>query len=361
MGATFVSRGFWLVWPLLLFAAPVAAEAQTQARVSVDGAIAIDQFVGQNTFDRPNVIIDVTVVARLADGWSFSVRPWVRHDPRNQVWNNEIYQAALQYERPGPIAIRVNAGYIVSPIGLGLMDSRPDANPTIMPHVAYLSAMPSFESRSVRVEPISGTYPFGGLLTLSTTLWDARVAVVNSAPTRQYVINNDVNPRATPVVVAGAGITPTAGLRFGLAVAGGNYVTGEELSVAQDDGRGLRMIALEGEYSFGYTKVSGEVVRDRLETAIGAERAYAWFVQGMQTLTPRWFVAARHEGVSAPPLRTAIVVGSRPRLGTVEATVGYRLSPALTLRGSVVSRKAYTRAVWDQQAGISLVWAQRWW
>ena len=126
MGATFASRGFWWVWPLLIFAAPVAAEAQTLARVSVDGAIAIDQFVGQNSFDRPSVIIDVTAVARLADRWVVYVRPWIRHDPRNQVWNNEIYQAAVQYERPGPIAVRMNAGYIVSPIGLGLVDSRPD-------------------------------------------------------------------------------------------------------------------------------------------------------------------------------------------------------------------------------------------
>jgi hypothetical protein len=190
--------------------------------------------------------------------------------------------------------------------------------------------------------------------------WDARAAVLNSAPNRQYVINNDVNPRSTPVVVAGAGITPIAGLRLGLAFAEGNYVTGEELAVPQDDGRGLRMISLEGEYSFGYTKLSGEVVRDRLEKAVGAEHAYAWFVQGMQTLTPRWFVAGRQEGVSAPPLRTAVVISSRPSLQTTEATVGYRLSPELTLRGSLASRKTYTRTAWDQQVGVSLVWAQQW-
>jgi hypothetical protein len=120
------------------------------------------------------------------------------------------------------------------------------------------------------------------------------------------------------------------------------------------------MVALEGEYSFGYTKLSGEVVRDRLETAIGAEVAYTWFLQGMHTLTPRWFVAARQEGVAAPSLQTAVIVGPRPTLHTTEATVGYRLSAELTLRGSFVSRKSYQRPTWDQQAGVSLVWAQRW-
>ena len=122
-------------------------------------------------------------------------------------------------------------------------------------------------------------------------------------------------------------MTPTAGLRLGLTFASGDYVTGEELTVPQNDGRGLRMIAFEGEYSFGYTRVSGEVVRDRLEKAVGADTAYTWFVQGTQTLTPRWFVAARQEGASAPPLHTGAVIGSRPSLHTTEATVGY---PSIT-------------------------------
>ena len=63
--------------------------------------------------------------------------------------------------------------------------------------------------------PIAGTYPLGAQLTMSTSRWDARMAVVNSAPNRQYVIHNDDNPRPTPVVVAGAGIDPGAGASCG--------------------------------------------------------------------------------------------------------------------------------------------------
>jgi len=350
----------WLALLLSCLASPVTAQPPSIDRVSFDSVVAIDKFVGQGAMDLPSVVIDATVVARIADGWIAYVRPWIRHDPRTEVWNNEIYQAALQYERPGPIAVRVDAGYIVSPIGLGLMDSRPGVNPTIMTHLAYVSAMPVFDPGSVRVGPIAGTYPLGAQFTMSTSRWDARMAVVNSAPNRQYVIHNDDNPRPTPVVVAGAGITPAAGLRLGMAFASGDYVTGQELTVPQAEGRGLRMVAIEGEYSFGYTKFSGEVVRDRLETAIGAEKAYTWFLQGLHTVTPRWFVAARQEGVAAPSSRTALIVGPRPTLQTNEATVGYRLSPELTLRGSFVSRKSYQRPAWDQQAGVSLVWAQRW-
>lgn len=57
------------------------------------------------------------------------------------------------------------------------------------------------------------TYPLGGQLTLSAERWDTRAALVGSAPTRTYAINRAGNPRATPVLVTGAGITPTAGSR----------------------------------------------------------------------------------------------------------------------------------------------------
>jgi len=38
--------------------------------------------------------------------------------------------------------------------------------------------------------------------------------VVNSAPTRVYAVGSPTNPRQTPVVVGGAGVTPITGLRL---------------------------------------------------------------------------------------------------------------------------------------------------
>jgi hypothetical protein len=163
------------------------------------------------------------------------------------------------------------------------------------------------------------------------------------------------------VVVAGAGITPVTGLRLGLSVARGTYVKQEELRAAAGGSRSLTMVGVEAEYSFGYTKMSGELVGDRLESAAGVDTAYAWFVQAMQTLSPRWFVAARQAGASSPPLRSGTIVGTRSEFETTEATLGVRLSTDFTLRGSFMSRKAYARRVWDQQLGASLVWAHRWW
>jgi hypothetical protein len=351
---------------LLALLLAVPAHAQEPARFSLDSAVGIDLFQGQNTVEDPNIVVDVTAVVRLAEGWLLYVRPWFREprlphigDPDN--WDKEIYQAAVQYERTGPISVRVDGGYIVSPIGLGMMDTRPGVNPTIAPHLAYLQAMPVFDPRAPRANAIASTYPLGGQLTLSTTRWDARMAIVSSAPTRSYVINADTNPRATPVIVAGGGVTPAFGLRLGGAVATGAYALSEELTVPEPDDRQFRMFNVEGEYAFGYTKIAGELTLTRFDAGVSTETARAWFMQGVQTLSPRWFVAARQEGVSAPPLRSGIVVGSRRVFHTTEATLGYRLSRDFTLRSSFMNRKAYTRTTWDQQIGVSLVWTRRWW
>lgn len=356
-GATLL--GSLLLAPLLLAASD--ASAQSLARFSLDSVAAIDYFAGERTVDRPNIIIDVTAVARLGGGWRVYVRPWFRQ-PRAPHWDAEIYQAALQYERSGALSTRLDAGYIVSPIGLGMMDTRPGVNPTIAPHLSYFTPMPVFDPTAPRVQPLAATYPLGAQATVSTLTLDARAAIVSSAPTRTWVINGRRQPEAAPVLIAGAGITPRVGLRIGVAVAHGAYATRDELTtIAQGDERQTTIVNVEGEYSFGYTRVAGEFTRNRLDTNVGAETAYAWFIQGAQTLTPRWFVAARQEGTSAPPLRSGIVPGQRTSFHTSEATVGFRFHRDLTARASFMARRSFGRTTWDQQAGVSLVWARRWW
>ena len=98
------------------------------------------------------------------------------------------------------------------------------------------------------------------------------------------------------------------------------------------------MVSLEGEYAFGYTKLTGEFTRDTLETGTGHDDRQQWFIQGVQTLSPRWFVAARHEGANAPPRPSA---SRAPTLRMSEVTVGFRLSTDFTIRTAVVRRKTY--------------------
>src|SRR4051795_2564095 len=103
----------------------------------------------------------------------------------------------------------------------------------------------------------------------------------------------------------------------------------------------MTMAAGEGDWAFGGTKISGEILRTGFETAPGTSVAYEWFVQGQHTLSARWFVAARHEGTSAPPLVSGTATGARTSFAVVETTAGFRLNREITLRGSYYTRRFY--------------------
>jgi hypothetical protein len=357
-----------LVCAVIAVASPAAA--QDAARFAVDSVISLDMFGGENVSNRPQIIVDISADVRLSDHVQLHIRPWFRL-PRPTApgapahdWSKELYSAGIRYERSGRqggLATRVDFGYNVSPMGLGVIDTRPSLNPVIAPHISYLSPMPAFDLTVPRVSAISQTYPLGAQLTVSSAHWDARTAVINAAPTRNYAVGRPTNPRQTPAYVAGAGVTPFTGLRLGLSLAHGKYATAAEVTGPARSDRSVTIVGGEGEYAFGYTRMSGEIVRSRFERAAGAAIAYEWFVQAFQTLTPRWSVAARHESTWAPGLITATSAGRRSRMAMVETAVGFRLTPGVTVRSSYYTRKSYTASAWDHQVGVQAVWARKWW
>ena len=352
---------------LIVVVTATPAAAQSIARFSLESVVEADEFAGENASNRPQLVFDVSLAVRMGDNWQIYVRPWFRmprpNSPTAAVpdWDTELYQAGIRYERRGPIAVRVDAGQILSPIGLGIYDVRPGMNPTIVPHLSYLTPMPVFDPAAPRVSAVSSSYPLGAQVSLSTSFWDARAAVVNTAPTRSYAIGAVANPRPTPVFVAGGGVTPITGLRLGASFARGLYATAEEITTPNTQGRMMTMAGAEGEWAFGGTKISGELLRTGFETAADTAVAYEWFVQGQQTLSPRWFVAARREGTSAPPLVSASSAGARTNFDVFEATAGFRVAREVTLRGSYYARRFYGTTDWVNQAGVSVVWTQRWW
>jgi len=352
---------------LAFLVVPAALSAQSVARFSLESVVAVDEFGGENVSNRPQVVIDASLAIRIGDRWQAVVRPWFRlprpSPPTAPVpdWDTQIYQAGLRYERHGELSTRVDLGYILSPIGLGVFDTRPGTNPTIVPHVSYFTPLPVFDPTGPRVSAVAGTYPLGAQVSMSTTLWDARAAVINASPTRVYAVGAVTNPQQTPVFVAGGGVTPRTGLRLGASVAHGAYAAPEEIRVPVSHGRMMTMAGGEGEWAFAGTKVVGEIVRTAFDTIADRAIAYEWFVQGVQTLSPRWFAAARREGTSAPPLINGTVVGSRTTLDAFEATAGFRVSPDVTLRSSYTARRSFGASTWTDQVGVSLVWARRWW
>ncbi len=351
-------RSLLLVAALWLLSDGVAA-AQSIERVSVDSAVSVTQAFGENAGDRPDIVIDVTGTARLGKGWVAYVRPWFRQastDPYSVA--KEIYQAAVQHEHQGRVSTRLDLGYILSPIGIGLLDMRPDTNPTTMPHLSYLIPMPPFDPGAPGSMPIASSYPLGGVLTASTRHWDARAAVMASPPNRAYVLYAaSPNPSSRPFTVVGGGVTPRTGVRLAVAFATGQYASREEFTRPTAEGRQLHMLSVEGELAFGYTKLTGEVTRDTMTTGAGDVQATQWFVQGMHTLAPRWFVAGRHEGANAP---ASPFFGPHPTLRASEAAVGYRISTDIILKNGVSTRKTYYSQANDPQYAVSLVWARRW-
>lgn len=340
------------------------ASAQSLSRVSLDSVSAIDVFKGEGTTGRPDQSIDISSVIRLTDNWSVHVRPWFfKSSGDGATWSKEIYQAAVRYLRPGTTAVRLDAGYIAAPIGLGMMDMRADINPTIQPHLSYFVPLLPFERNTPGVNPITASYPLGANLTVSTNKWDVRGAVVATTPVRRYALSlvGGPSPKPTPTMVVGGGVTPIAGLRFGGSYAAGRYAAQSEVTDNTGASRDLRMWTMEAEFAFDYTKVSGEVTRERFDDGSTSNTAGTWFVQGVQTISPHWFAAVRHEAISAPPLIFAGAGAPRLTFRTTERTVGYRLTPEWTARGSVTSQRFYTSTNTDTRVGLQLVWSRRWW
>ncbi|MGC4082720.1 MAG: hypothetical protein QM736_11555 [Vicinamibacterales bacterium] len=336
---------------VMLGAAP--AGAQQLSRVSLDSVGALDLFRGDGTSGNPGASFDISGVVRIGGGWSAQIRPWFfKSSSAGSLWNRELYQAAVKYERNGALSTRLDAGFITSPIGLGMLDMRADVNPTIQTHMSYVMPLLAFDTSAPSVRAISSSYPLGANLTLSTTTWDARAALVSSSPTRRYAVNSRTpNPKATPVVIAGGGVTPRPGLRIGTSFASGHYATADELKVAGGDRTFLTWTA-EGEFAVNYTKLSAELTRTRFDSGAARSVASTWFVQGMQTLTPRWFVAARHEAIETPPMAIWGPAATSRWYRSSEASAGYRVTPELTLRASLNAVRGYTATTTDTRVGV---------
>ncbi|MFN7983808.1 MAG: hypothetical protein U0Q11_18330 [Vicinamibacterales bacterium] len=345
---------------IALWSVPTAA--QMEARFSLDSVAAIDLFKG--TDGRPRQSVDLSSVIRVSDNWSVQVRPWFfKSSAVNATWSKEIYQAAIRYQHIARTAVRIDAGYLASPLGFGMTEMRADVNPTIQAHPSYFVPLMPFENGGPKVNALAASYPLGAMVAASRATWDVRGGVLATTPARRYALSlvNRTPLNATPTAFIGGGITPTHGLRVGGSFASGPYATNREVTASAPGPHNLRMWTLEGEYAVAYSRVSGEFTRERFAHGSSHDDANTWFVQGVQTITPRWYAAFRHEAISAPP---AIVSGpgsDRLSYRTTERTVGYRVTPEWTARASVTSQRVYMASTTDTRAGVQLVWSRRWW
>ena len=341
------------------------AQQAKPARLAIDTSASVDQSVSQNAngdlLRVTGVILDGVVSADLGRGFQTIVRPFAQRNANTGEWNRQIWMATLRYERPGPIGLRVDAGLIPSPVGLANLTLRPHLNPTIAQPASLFARLPALSGfRGPGATLIGAVYPYGAQVTLSATHWDARGAVIDTAPMRTRRIFAQTNPPRFTNVVIGAGVTPFVGFRVGTSVTHGGWLRAGENPVVTRD-HDATVVTIESDLSFLYTKLSGEWVRDSVGTDTGDRAATGWFVQGQQTLAPRWFVAGRIERISSPAVLGATTI-QQQHLNGVQETLGYRLTPEITLRVEHRARKPFSagQAGYDHVGAVSLVWWKRW-
>ena len=349
---------FFLFSTLLLAANVANAQLARPATVAIDSSIAIDrtQLVSSGDYSS-GVTMDGVMSIGMGAGFEGIFRPWVQKSPTGE-WNRQIWVAAVRYERPGPIGLRVDAGLIPSPIGLANMMLRPQLNPTVSLPASLFQSLPVVELGQPRTTLLGAVYAYGANASISGRHWDARAAFIDTSPLRTRRIFAHTNPPRFNNVVVGAGVTPVIGVRVGGSVTRGGWErAGESPLITQN--RDATIVTIESEVSYRYSRLLGEWVRDTIETGAGNVVASGWFVQGQQTITARWFAAMRVERMAAPAL-TPMVILDTQYLNGVEETIGYRLTPELTIRADHRARRTFGRPTFDQQIAVSAVWWKRW-
>jgi hypothetical protein len=351
----------WIV--VLLTAAPAAAQRAQPSVLSIDSAADVDVTVDADGNQVTGVFLDSLVVADFAHNIQAMVRPQVQRLGATGEWNRQIWVAELRYERAGPVAFRVEGGYIPSPVGLANLTLRPQANPTIAQPAELFTSIPSPEIRGPRINLLSGIYPLGAQATMSATHWDARVAVIDTSPLRLRRVFGDPNPpnfggnppRFTNAVIGG-GVTPFVGFRVGASLTHGGWLrAGESPTITES--RDASLVTIESELAFRHTSLASEWVHDAIDTSLGTRITSGWYVQGAQALAPRWFVAGRVERINTTlPLGTAVEQDFKSN----EQTLGYRLTPEITVRVSHRMREPFGRTTWDHLGAVSVVWYRRW-
>jgi hypothetical protein len=344
---------------IVLLAATTAGAGQIAkpASLAIDSAVSLDSTRTFNGDSASGVLLDAVMSVGLGAGFEGIVRPFAQRQGSGD-WNTQIWVAAVRYQRPGPIGLRVDAGLIPSPVGLSNLMLRPQLNPTVSLPASLFTALPPVEPGAPRTTLLGAVYPYGASVTVSGERWDTRAAVIDSSPLRTRRVFSSTNPPRFDNVVVGGGVTPIIGLRVGASVTHGGWrKAGEDPTITED--QKATIVTIETEFSYRYTKLLGEWVRDTIEISSGDRVASGWYVQGQQTLTARWFVAGRVERMSALAV-TPLSTLEQQHLDGVEETIGFRLTPELTLRVDHRARRGFGRTDFDHQAAVSAVWWKRW-
>jgi hypothetical protein len=370
-------------WATIAASHPAAAQEfapASTAKVGADTVVSADGLV-QHGEASGGVTFDMLGGWRVAPRLEVLARPVVSRRS-DDTWDANLYQLAMRYTRPGNVRLRVEGGFLPSPIGILPLEARADQNPVIMSATSYQAALPTFEAGTPTVQLTSANYPLALQVTTSATHWDLRTAVLGSSPARVRPLTGDDRPPSAPQLAFGGGVTPHIGLRVGASFAHGRYAKAAEVDDWLRD-RMATLVGLDADYSVGFTRVYADFVHARYDRANDSVNATSLTLTAVRTLSPRWYLAARgSRQTTSDMLRQKEYghhyysyggwyggggggeewedVGAANAL-TVQAVAGYRLSPDITFRAGYAGYRAFGSDQLDHGVACSVVWAHRWW
>lgn len=266
---------------------------------------------------------------------------------------------ALRYERPGTIGLRFDAGQFSSPIGLSILENRPDKNPVISQHSTLYLPIPRYETGTPSTTLLGAAYPLGAKVTVSGAKWDARAAVLDSSPIRGRPFFGANKPPRMANVVFGGGVTPVIGLRFGVAFGTGPYAAAREVRDKTRGDRRATVTQVEGEWAFRYTRIAGEFLWTTRQLATSDAHVDGGWIEVTQTLSPRVFAVVRYDDQWTEWASVVDFAERYEPYRRVETTAGFKITPEITIRGSYLTRKGYVVGFWDDQVLASVVIAKR--
>lgn len=354
---------------LTLLAGSGSARAQmpeSAVRIAADSEVSVRTTMTKDGKPQTVVLIDGVQNVHLARGWTLISRPMALERTGADLAIH-LAQFAVRHETThGRIASRFEAGLLASPVGLGSLTARASDNPTITPSSPFGRGV-TVEAGAPPVQLVPLTYPVGAQMSFSTSQWDARVGVMDTTPLRvRWPLEKDQPLPAAHLLLAG-GVTPRVGLRVGGWFMHGAWARAGEVAVAPDRSRNADSGGVEVEYEVAWTRLAGEWVGSRVATATGHATPSTWMLEGMQTLTPRWFAAGRLRHASSQSAPPSGFTGATPAAGlravdeqSREVVLGYRATPDITLRAGYLVTRTYGVAAWSHRAETSLVWARRW-
>lgn len=346
----------------------VVSASSAFAQSAAHGRLVLEPVAGMSTSTYgphdPYVVLDLAATVRLGSGFDVIVRPWYRRLPGGDS-STEMYQLQVRYQTSSRVPVRIDAGILTSPIGLGTLQLRQDMNATVSSPFYFHEKLPSFDGYKDKVVLMSGGYPLGAIVSSSGKRWDARVGVTDGTMAKKRKLFHS-GPSPAPQFVAGGGFTLAPGFRVGAGFANGRYRSARDLATLPKNSAvegplrpaNAMIFNVEAEAAFGHTTINGEWIRDRFETVGAPAVARGFRVEAVRTLTPRLFAATRGIRVSSPAFTRA--GRQRQVMSTIEASAGYRLSQDISLRGGYEATREFGVRDWHHAAVTSIVFSRRW-